>query len=116
MDTTITFTPAQMVEAILGLCGAIIAISAAAGVIMKIYTAAKAPNKHQDEVLKEHGEKLEQYRKYFDSDNKRIGLLEEGNRITQQAILALLAHSIDGNDIQAMKDAKDRLQQYLISK
>ena len=40
--------------------------------------------------------------------------LEEGNKITQRALLALLAHGIDGNDVDAMKKAKTDLTNYLI--
>ena len=49
-------------------------------------------------------------------DYERLNQLEEGNAITQRALLALLAHGIDGNDIEAMKQAKAELTDYLIGR
>ena len=42
--------------------------------------------------------------------------LEEENIVTQRALLALLAHGIDGNDIEAMRKAKTELTDYLIER
>lgn len=47
-------------------------------------------------------------------DFNRLNKLEEGNIVTQRALLALLAHGIDGNDIKAMKKAKTDLTNHLI--
>ena len=50
------------------------------------------------------------------NDYNRLNQLEEGNIITQRALLALLAHGIDGNDIEAMRKAKAELTDYLIER
>ena len=50
------------------------------------------------------------------NDKKRLEEMEQGNKVTQRAILALLSHGIDGNDIEAMKAAKKELQDFLIGK
>ena len=49
-------------------------------------------------------------------DFNRLNKLEEGNIVTQRALLALLAHGIDGNDIEAMRKAKAELTDYLIER
>ena len=123
METAITFTLSQALAAILATCGAIVSISAAAGVIWKIITRAKKPNEEQDKRLDdiekrlgEHDEKFRSYDRHFQSDKDRIESMEEGNRVTQQAILALLAHAIDGNNIEPLKHAEENLQQYLINR
>lgn len=56
------------------------------------------------------------YELRFRRDLNRIEAIEEGNRTTQKAILALLTHSIDGNNIEEMKKAKKALEEYLINK
>ena len=48
--------------------------------------------------------------------DKRIAELEKGTRITQKAILALLKHSIDGNNIEALKKAEGDLSEFLIER
>ena len=84
--------------------------------IVKIRKAAKAPNAHQDARL----DALEAWRKEVDSkllrDNERLAAIEEGDRVSQVALLALLDHGLDGNNVKQMQDAKERLQTHLINR
>lgn len=57
-----------------------------------------------------------EYESFFANDKKRMENIEEGSRVTQKAILALLSHGIDGNDIDAMVVARNELQEYLIGR
>ena len=52
----------------------------------------------------------------FDNDNKRLKALEEGNRITQEALLALLGHAKDGNNTEQIIKAENDMKQYLINR
>lgn len=94
---------------ILLLAGAIVTISAAIKVIFEAIGQILKPNKTQNARISELESRSV-------SELNRLGKLEEGNIITQRALLALLAHGIDGNDIQAMKDAKEDLTNYLITR
>lgn len=123
MDNVITFTPAQLVALILGVCGAIVTISAAIGAIAKFIDKARAPEKEQNARLDEHDKRLNahdeiitKFREYFDNDDRRFKEIEKSNKITQSAILALLKHSINGEDIASLKDAERDLEAYLIEK
>jgi hypothetical protein len=101
---------------ILAAASAIVLLSNAIEKIVKAVHAAKAPNARQDERLQE----LETWRKTVDQslsrDLKRFEALDEGERVTQRALLALLDHGIDGNNIKQMQDAKERLQTHLINR
>ena len=57
-----------------------------------------------------------EYDTHFSRDLRRIEALEEGNRVTQQVLLALVSHALDGNDVEGLKDARDNLQKYLINR
>ena len=50
---------------------------------------------------------------HFSSDEDRVGLLEDGNVITQRAILAIMGHELNGNDVENLKQAKNDLERYL---
>ena len=82
---------------------------------MQAVKAAKAPNDQQNERLNA----LEDWRKEVDRklnrDNDRLQDIDSGNRVTQRALLALLDHGIDGNNIKQMQDAKEALQDHLIN-
>lgn len=102
--------------AILAAASAVVLLSNAAEKIGKAIQTAKAPNIKQDERLNRVEKHLEEVDKFLDVDKKRLDSLEEGNRATHQALLALLDHGIDGNNIEQMHNAKKALQTYLISR
>lgn len=116
MNQQITFTPNQVMELILWVCGSIVSVSAAVAVIIKVIQKAKAPEKTQNERIEKLEKKVERFEQLFDNDNKRLQKLEEGNRVTQQAILALLSHALNGNDVDSLQKAKAKLEDYLIGK
>lgn len=63
-----------------------------------------------------HKQKFEAYDRNFDNDLKRIKSMEEGNMVVQQALLALLKHAIDGNEVESLKEASNDLTKYLIKR
>ena len=81
--------------------------------IDKIVTASKKAKEPTEELEKRVAE-LE--RKVLENYDKRITDIEKGNKVTQKAILALLEHSIDGNNTDGLKRAKDELSQYLVDR
>ena len=95
---------------------AVVLLWSAVKTVLEIVKAAKAPNDKQNERLAA----LETWRVDVDSklknDDVRLGAIAEDNRITQRALLALLDHGIDGNNIKQMQDAKEDLQAHLINK
>ena len=109
-------TPADIISMFLGICAAIVSISAATTVIIKFIQHAKAPDKKQDERLDALEKEVKHFVRMFDNDNTRLNELEEGNRVTQQALLALLSHSINGDDKDKLTVARDDLQRYLIER
>lgn len=123
MDNAITFTPAQIIAFVLALCGAIVTISAAIGVIIRAIDKARAPEKEQNERLDAHEKRLnahdeiiEKFKEYFDNDDRRFKEIEKSNKITQSALLALLKYSLNGNDTESLKKAEESLENYLIDK
>lgn len=123
MDNVITFTPAQLSALILGICGAIVTISAAAGVIAKAIERAKAPEIEQNKRLDAHEKRLNahdeiivKFKEYFDNDDRRFKEIEKSNKITQSALLALLKFNLNGNDTESLKKAEESLEEYLIEK
>lgn len=109
-------TPDTIWTLVLAVASAVVLLSNAIEKIVKAWKAAKAPNVKQDERLAA----LEAWKKTVDSklakDDDRLEVIEEGNRASQRALLALLDHGIDGNNIKQMQDAKETLQNHLINR
>lgn len=101
---------------ILAGASAIVLLAQAAEKIGKAVQMAKAPNVKQDERLEKLEKHLEEVDSYLAKDKERLNCIEDGNRATQRAILALLDHGIDGNNIKQMQDAKEALQNHLINR
>jgi len=116
MNTEVTFTPYEVVQMFLWLCGSIVAISAAVTVIVRVVQKAKEPEQTQNDRITALEKKVDKFEQLFDNDNKRLIELEKGNRVTQQALLALLSHAINGNNDAELKEAKAKLENYLIGK
>lgn len=112
MDTVIAFTPSQ----ILALCSAIVVLSGAVHVVINLFAKISAPNKLQNSRIEVAEKRLTDHDTLLKNDLKRLEALDNANRVTQRAILALLSHGIDGNDIEELKKAKLELQEYLIKR
>ncbi len=110
------FNAAAVWTAISGIAAAAILIANAAEKIIAAVKAAKAPNATQDKRL----DALEKWREDVDrrllKGNTHFESIDDGNRVTQRALLALLAHGIDGNNTDQMKEAKKALETHLINR
>ena len=123
MNTVIQFTPAELVAVIIYICGAITAIGAVVALFSKVADKLKAPERAQDKRLElielkvdKHEKTLEKYQEFFTNDDNRFKSIEKSNKITQSAILALLKHALNGNDINSLQKAEKDLENYLIEK
>lgn len=134
MDNVISFTPAELVGFITAIGGAIVTIGAVVTIIFKLVNRLKAPEDKQNERLdalekkqellaedlkeqkKQRDETITQFMQYFTNDDNRFKAIERSNKVTQNALLALLKHALNGNDLQALKDAEKSLEAYLIEK
>ena len=101
---------------LLSVASAVVLLSNAIEKIVKAYKTAKAPNVKQDERLSELEKWKEKVDRILSNDDDRLKDIEKGERATQRALLALLDHGIDGNNIQQMQDAKTVLQKHLINR
>lgn len=109
-------TPTEICTGVLAIASAIVLLSNAAEKIGKAIQAAKAPN----QALNERMDGFDSWRKEVDAklaaDYKHLNALDAGNRVTQQALLALLDHGLDGNNVKQMQDAKAALESHLINR
>lgn len=87
-----------------------------ATIITLIYALTKflnTSNKVQDERIN----MLEKWKRdvemRLDKGDMHFRVIDEGNKVTQRAILALIDHGINGNDVDKLKRAKADLEDYL---
>lgn len=109
-------TPTQLWTAVLAIASAVVLLGNAAEKLAKAVRMAKAPNVQQDERISALEIWKEGVDRKLDADKKHLDNIDSGNRVTQLALLALLDHGIDGNNIDQMQHAKEELQQHLINR
>lgn len=123
MDTPIVFTVSEALQGFLYLCGALITVSSVMTVIMRFLDWKNKPNQRQNERLDAAEKRLDgidkkfqQYDNFFLTDKERLDDIDKANKVTQRAILALLSHAINGNDVDSLHRAKHELEDYLTQK
>lgn len=94
--------------------GAVTTLCVAGEKIAGIIRTLKAPNVTQDQRLTALEADVKKIFTYLTNDKNAIDRLAAGNRVTQQALLALLAHGIDGNNVEQLENAKKALETHLI--
>jgi hypothetical protein len=104
------------IQFILWLCTAILTVGNAALIVMTFVNKARTPTKLQNERISALEEQVEELKRYLDSDNKRIKAIEEGNKVTQKGLLALMGHALNDQDDDKLLAAKDELERYLIDR
>ena len=86
---------------------AIMAFIVLIGNVIKTFKDWKKPMNDIDKWRTEVDNKL-------DNDNRRLGHLEEGNKVKCKALMALLSHEINGNSSEKLQKALSDLNDYLI--
>lgn len=77
---------------------------------------AASPNAKQNAILQLHEERLKLIEERLQKGDDRFERIDSGSEVTQEALLALLSHAINGNDVDGLKEARDKLQKYLIKR
>ena len=116
MDTVISFTPAQIVAWVLAAAAAISCVAGATVWIVKGVKRVQAPNERQNARLTELEQRVARHDEMLGNDKRRIEAIEDGTRVTQKALLALLDHGLSGNNKEQMETAKRDLERYLIER
>lgn len=96
-------------KVMLAVAGGIVTIGGAGAVVMKIYTCLHKPQIELADKVSKHGECL-------NNDHKRIGNLEDSNRLILRGIMQLMMHEIDGNHIDQLVETRDAMEEFLINK
>lgn len=72
------------------------------------------PKTDQDKRITQLETRVNAMEGFLKNDKQRLDRMDEGQHVTMQALLALLDHNLDGNNIDQMQQAKKALQKHLI--
>jgi hypothetical protein len=114
MEQPITFVISQAWAWFIAACVAIVTIVNAWKAVREV--GNNLPDRRQDELLGEHESRLKAIEDRLAKGDDQFIVISKGSRITQEALLALMSHAINGNDVDKLQSAKDKLEKYLIEK
>ena len=106
----------EIIAIALAVAGGISTLAGAGNWIIKIIGAIKAPNAEQNDRLSKLEKHMAEVDGFLANDKRRLDGIDSDTRVTQRALLALLAHGIDGNHQKQMEEAKEELELHLIKK
>lgn len=109
-------TPAEIWTTVLAIASAVVLLSNAGKALVAAWQAAKAPAAEVDRRLSDLEGRVTSAEKKLEKDSQHFDAIDASNRVTQVALLALLDHGIDGNNIDQMQHAKEELQTHLINR
>ena len=103
---------------LLAICTAIVTISSAATAVITWITKARAPSVKMNDRVTSLETRVSKVEQHLDNDNRRFKEQEAANRITQQALLAIMNYLINNDEEDKVKlvATRDKLQDYLIGK
>lgn len=114
MQHVFSFTLADAWAFLIYAAGAAAGLYAGGVAISKVISAAKKPKADQDKRITQLEARVSAMESFLKKDKLRLDRMDEGQRVTMQALLALLDHNLDGNNIDQMQKAKKDLQKHLI--
>lgn len=118
-----TFTLAQIYTAFIGLLGLIISVGGAGAVVAKIITRVKQPNMEQDALINAQKLRIDELEKktieleaHVKTISKIIDNTNKWQKVMSKAVLALLDHGINGNNIEPMQDSSKEIREFLVER
>lgn len=109
----------QIVQNISMICGTLVAIWSVLGIVTKIREIIKKTDTVQNSRLDRLEHRLtaiedrnKDFLMFFDNGKRRIDHMTRSTAVMSEALLALLDHSINGNNIEQMKEARDNLYRF----
>ena len=106
---------AEMWTIVLAIASAVVLLSNAVEKIVKAVKAAKAPEERQNEEIENIKNRIDKLEKEILVDEKQLKDARACNHVITKGVLALLDHGINGNNIDQMKEARQDVEQYLIT-
>jgi len=123
MPTQAMFTLHDIWQFIMAFSAAIVTIAGAIGAIIKWVNKAKEPTEKLAKRIDEHDIRLDKHEEHLSKINQLLGKdkmsideINEGNRVTQKALLAIMEQLLTGVPTDSLREAKDELQSFLINK
>lgn len=108
------FSPAEIMSFTVALCGLALTVLNIIDKGIIWHKNAEEPQVQMREKIDRLEERVEQLEIERSKDQVKFDGAAFGGEVMMKAVLALLSHSIDGNNTDGLKKAKDEVNDYLV--
>lgn len=108
--------PLDYLVNVITVCTFITATFSVLSLFSTIAQRIKEPNKTQDEKIEMLDRRITSIEEHIQDDTKQFERLVQANQVTHNALLALMSHIVNGNDVDKVKNALDEMNHYLVGK
>lgn len=98
------------------LCSAITGVAAVIALLISLAKKSQEPTRELSRRIDALEERMDKHDSQLTMEQDRLRVIEDGSKVTIQALQALLNHGIHGNNIQEMLDRERELREYLVNK
>ena len=106
----------DVISLFLTFCGGVSIIGAAAVYIAKAIGWIKKPEIKQNEILKDHEDRLARLEDKVGNDYTEIKRLQKEMKMVLRAVVAIMKHELDDNDKDGLQKIQDDIENYLLEK
>lgn len=117
MHHQIIFTPEDVVQIVHALCKMIGEIAAIVGALIAFFAWLKKPKEKRLAELSDHEKRIttcegeiSEIKKDIEESEKEFERMDRSDRVFQRGLLALINHSLDGNNVDEMETVRDELR------
>lgn len=117
MHHQIIFTPEDVVQIVHALCKMIGEIAAIVGALIAFFAWLKKPKEKRLAELSDHEKRIttcegeiSEIKKDIEESEREFERMDRSDRVFQRGLLALINHSLDGNNVDEMETVRDELR------
>lgn len=106
----------EQIENLVTICTLIISLSTIVNVALVVKGRFEAPEKNQNKRLDALENRVDELESEAEETNRILLELEESNRVTHKALLALMSHALNGNNMDKLTTAYSELEDHLVGR
>ena len=103
-------------EQLIGSAAVILLMIGIYNTIMGAIKTAREEKKRKEQPVITLEDKVDDHTKKLAKDHERLNALEDSNRIIMRALMAIMSHEINGNDIGKLQSSFEEIQKFLIER
>jgi flagellar motility protein MotE (MotC chaperone) len=117
MHHQIVFTPDDVIAIVHSVCTMIGEIAVVAGALVAFFAWLRKPKEKRLHELDDHEKRIttcegeiDGIKKDIEESEKEFERMDRSDRVFQRGLLALINHSLDGNNVDEMETVRDELR------